>query len=141
MTDSGEGRSSTVVLDEKGRPITLSSPGVLDTKLEYDNNGRPSKIIRGAREVAFQYDARGYRQSITAADGTVKYTRDKMGRILELQRKDASLANFTYDPWGCLNSITPPGAASYVMHYDERGNIKGTAKRSEGYVRPSKHAR
>jgi len=121
--DTGEGRRSKVVLNADARPQLLSSPGLEDTKLEYDNEGRLSKIIRGSRELLFQYSGFGYPQSITSSDGTVKYTRDKMGRVLTLERKDASLAQFTYDPWGYLNSITPPGAATYTMHYDERANL------------------
>ena len=122
-TKTGGARLASVKLDEKARPVLLSSPGLSDTKLEYDIQGRPSKIIRDTREISFQYNTQGYTESVTAADGTVKYSRDKMGRVLTLERKDATTAGFTYDPWGYLTSITPPGAGPYTMAYDIRGNM------------------
>ncbi len=122
-TTTASGRTNAITFDENARPIKMTSPGLVDTQLEYDTQGRPAKIVRDSREVSFQYNADGYTESVTGIDGSVKFSRDKMGRVLDLERKDSTIAGFTYDPWGYLTSITPPGADSYTMEYDNRGNM------------------
>ena len=46
-TTSPEGRQSTVIQNEKGRPITYQIPGLEDVNLTYDNRGRLTTISQG----------------------------------------------------------------------------------------------
>jgi len=122
-SESAERRESALILDLEGRPARAEPPGIEPIVFEYDARNRPIRTTQGTRSVSRTYSADGYVESVTGADGTVRLSRDAMGRITQGTRVDLSVISVAYDVLGNPTSITPPGRPSYTMSSDFRGNL------------------
>ena len=114
------GRVSSVTVDEKGRPVSWVSPGVLATTVALDARGRPQSVTQGARRVALTYGANGFVDS--AMDGLARTTRlgtEVTGRLQSVTRPDMAVSGFDWDGVGNLTSLTPPGKPAHTFRYSK----------------------
>jgi len=87
-TLSAAGRQRVSYLNDKGRVVRETVPGLAEVSYIYDNRGRLTTVIEGqgeeARMLTISYDsATGYLGQITdALQRTVQFSRDAVGRVL-----------------------------------------------------------
>jgi hypothetical protein len=65
VTTSPAGRSESVVIDAKERPILRSVPGIAAIATSYDLEGRVLRVLQGARAIDMQYGADGWLSQVT----------------------------------------------------------------------------
>ena len=123
-TTSPEGRQTTVIQNEKGRPITYRIPGLEDVNMNYDNRGRLTTISQGdgtdQRTTTMAYyetgDQKGRLSTITdALSRTMSYNYNQAGRVTRQTLPDGREVNYEYDQMGNLVSITPPGKTAHIF--------------------------
>ena len=113
------GKSSTAILDEKGRVTKASVPGLADYQYAYDSRGRLQSIQHGSRLISFTFGADGFPSSSADALGReTRYFRDAVGRLQSSQLPGARTIAFSHDRNGNLSSITPPGGSAHRFDYD-----------------------
>lgn len=112
--------STTEITTPAGRKITLTSDpqgklksSKLDTlspvKYVYEEKGRLSRVIQGARSTEIFYDANGHVRSIRdPMDQVTRFTYDLAGRVKSQTLPDSKVIAYTWDANGNLASITPP---------------------------------
>jgi RHS repeat-associated protein len=123
LTTSPQGRQVTTFSDLLSRPLSRQIAGLAPLSYAYDGRGRLTTLTQGendgARIASFAYGTDGYLASITdAANRTVSYERDAVGRVIKQSLPGSREISFTYDPNGNLTSITPPGRDAHVFTYD-----------------------
>lgn len=113
------GRTDQITMDEKGRIVEVSIPGIAPFSVQYDSNGRIGSTTQGARSLILGYDPMtGYLETVTDAFSHVtQYDRDAVGRVTRETRPDTFFIDLTYDPNGNLSSITPPGKPTHSFLY------------------------
>jgi RHS repeat-associated protein len=113
-----EGRQSIVKIDNKGRVIQESVPGVAPVSYTYDPQGRLVQAQQGGRISSFTYDSRS--RLATATDPlsrTTSFAYDSVGRITKQTLPDGREIAYSYDTNGNLSSLTPPGRPSHLFDY------------------------
>lgn len=124
---SPESRTSLILLNRDKKINSVTVTGFAESKVEYDTNGRMSKITTGAaadqRETLFSYYStgpmNGELQSITNAIGqTTNFEYDKNGRVTKQTLPDLREINYSYDANGNLKSLTPPGRPTHSFNYN-----------------------
>ncbi|MGB0889991.1 MAG: hypothetical protein ACPGWS_06870, partial [Solirubrobacterales bacterium] len=116
---SPTGRESEVRTDAFGRPLVVSEPGVEDTSIIYDANGRPTSVNAGARSSAFAYDSRSNLQSVTDPLGRVtSFEHDAAGRATAVNLPGGRRVEMTYDVNGNLTSVSPPTRPAHPFNYN-----------------------
>ncbi|RKZ80853.1 MAG: hypothetical protein DRR19_22980, partial [Candidatus Parabeggiatoa sp. nov. 1] len=122
---SAAGRQSVSYLDDKGRIVRETVPGLTDVYYVYDNRGRLTTVIEGqgddARALTISYDSNsGYVAQITSAlQRTVEFSRDVVGRVLVQKLPDARQIEYQYDLDSNLIALKPPGRPEHQYAYDE----------------------
>nr|WP_010132121.1 RHS repeat-associated core domain-containing protein [Microbulbifer agarilyticus] len=129
-----EGRQSTVVLNDKGRPVFRQSGGLAPLGLVYDSRGRLVHSIAGdgatQRTVGYSYGSDGLLESVTdSLLRTTSFSYDLAGRVTQQAYHDGRSVNFQYDPAGNLTAITPSGRNAHIFNYT-KVNLE------EGYIPP-----
>lgn len=136
---SPEGRSDSVVFDDKGKIVSLQRGDKLPAVMTYDDRGRLTKIIRGegdeTRSATLTYhesgEQQGYLESVTDALGRrMAFTTDPLGRVTSITQPDDRELIYNYDANGNLVRIVPPGRSAHVFQYN--GVNKPT-----GYIPPA----
>jgi len=122
-SESAENRRSKTMLDTEGRPARVESPGIEPVVFEYDTRNRPIRVTQGARSVSTAYGVDGFVESVTGADGTVRLSRDAMGRVTRGTRVDMTSVDFAYDLLGNITEVSPPDRPAYTMNSDYRGDM------------------
>lgn len=122
-TTSAEGRSGTVKLDAKGRPIASQIAGLESVIYGYDARGRLVSLTagkgQGIRTTTLGYNAQGWLDYITDAEQrTITFERDSSGRIVRQILPDQQEVDFSYDANDNIASLTPPGRSSHLFSYD-----------------------
>jgi RHS repeat-associated protein len=107
---------------------------------EYDDHGRVTKVIRGARITEYVYDAGGGLQKII--DGRteqtlVEYENDERQLPHKITWAEESFATLTHDAHGNTSSVTPPGRPTHSMPHSSLGQLlsyqpPGTEQQSAG---------
>lgn len=121
-SESAEGRTATLTIDQQGRPTTGEIAGLTATEMQYDSRGRIQTITSGTRVTTFTYDANGYVDTLTDPGGhTVGMDYDTAGRLTRQSLPNGNEIGFSYDDDGNLVSITPPGRPLHTLTYDEMG--------------------
>ncbi len=121
-TTSPENRVSTSVVDNNGRVVQFSIPGLHSTNYNYDLRGRLNRIDVGTgveqRTTIIDYNTDGFIQLIRNAEGQ-ETTRgyDLAGRIIETQRDESHTTLFDYDTNGNLTAIEPPNNEPHQFDY------------------------
>ena len=122
---SAAGRQSVSYLDDKGRIVRETVPGLADVYYVYDNRGRLTTVIEGqgddARALTIGYDSNsGYVAQITdALQRSVEFSRDKVGRVLVQKLPDNREIRYSYDANSNVASITPPSRPAHGFDYTE----------------------
>jgi RHS repeat-associated protein len=120
-----EGRSSTVIIDQLGRPVAEEMPGLAPGTASYDTRGRLEVATSGEagpdqRRVLFGYNAEGYLETITDPAGRViALEYDDAGRLVNQSLPGGREVAFEYDANGNLVSLTPPGRTAHTLTYNE----------------------
>jgi RHS repeat-associated protein len=120
-TTSPAGRRSTMVLDDRARPVQRQFGDLEATALTYDSRGRLATMTQGGRITTFTYDGDGFLTSLTDASGrTLAFTKDADGRVTQETLPDGRVVRFAYDLNGNLTTLTPPGRSDYTFSYTLR---------------------
>jgi RHS repeat-associated protein len=112
------GRQSVVKIDNKGRVIEESVPGVAPVGYTYDSQGRLVQAQQGGRISSFTYDSRS--RLATATDPlmrTTSFEYDAVGRITRQTLPDGKEIAYSYDSNSNLTSLTPPGKPAHLFDY------------------------
>jgi len=127
-TDTSAGnRTSSVQINDKGRPVLSQVSGLESSSYSYDSRGRLSSITEGsgalARNTQLSYYQtglmKGYLQSITDAQSQVtSFEYDAVGRVTKQTLPDSQVINYVYDANGNLTSLTPPGRPAHIYQYN-----------------------
>ncbi len=122
-TQSPTGRTSSIQIDEQGRPLTVAIPGLATVEYQYDNRGRLQEVGVGSgtdrRVTTIGYDARGYVGSIRNAElRTVTLINDASGRTTTQLLPDDREIEFRFDRTGNVVGITPPGRGEHGFDYN-----------------------
>jgi RHS repeat-associated protein len=118
VATSPVGRTQTLVTDTLERPVTIQIPGLADTTLAYDPQGRLASATQGTRVAKYAYDSAGRLSTFTDPLGrTSSFTYDADGRLLSKTLPDGRVIGFAYDTNGNRTSVTPPGGSPYQFAY------------------------
>jgi RHS repeat-associated protein len=99
---------------------TLSIPGLHDTTYGYDVRGRLTSITTNTRQASFTYDGEGNLASSTDPENhTTNYFYDSVGRMIDIDRPDASSVAFTYDKNGNMTMLTNPSDVDHGFGYNK----------------------
>jgi len=115
---SPQGRRSFSWINEKGRVIKDSIPGVDAGYYTYNPQGFLTQVSQGGRASSFTYDTKGLLTSVTDPLGrTVSMEHDSVGRVLKQYLPDNNTINYSYDANSNLSSLTPPGRPAHTFDY------------------------
>jgi len=118
-------RQRVSYLNDKGRVVQETVPGLAEVYYIYDNRGRLTTVIEGqdedARTLTISYDsATGYVAQITdALQRTIQFSRDAVGRVLVQTLPDSREIRYRYDANSNVASITPPSRPAHDFDYTE----------------------
>lgn len=109
-----------------GQLASLTAPGNIQTRFEYDEVGRKIKIIDpSAGTKSYSYDPQtGYFIKETGANGkstTLAY--DNLGRVKQKTHDGLFSVNFTYNKYGDITLEEATNGTSKCYLYNERGEI------------------
>ncbi len=131
QTTSPEGRSVTATVDESGRPLTVSVPGLSTITLGYDAAGRLENVTQGGRLWHYDYDDSGrVSRAISPKPDTVRFGYDAAGRLLRQDLPGGRVVGFGYDANGNVTALRPPG--SELHEFDYSGVDQTTLYRAPG---------
>ncbi|MFH2218846.1 MAG: RHS repeat-associated core domain-containing protein [Pseudomonadota bacterium] len=116
---SPEGRMVTTLYDpETLLTQSVSVAGLFETTYEYDSRGRLTSTDTNARQALFTYNAQGFVETITDAEGFITaYIYDEVGRLKRVDRPDGSSVEFTYDLNGNMTVLTNPSGVDHGFGY------------------------
>lgn len=116
---SPEGRTSSLTYNDFQQPISTQEGTFTSKSLQYDVQGRLSKISQGARETDYTYDTEGFLHTVTNALGqTTTYGYDLAGRKTSETLPDTRVIGYSYDDSGRLTGVTPPGKPKHNFFYN-----------------------
>jgi RHS repeat-associated protein len=127
---SPEGRSSSATLDQRGRLVESSTPGLLPVSFSYDQHGRLQTVTQGsgseARVLTLGYRAEdGYLESAAGPIDTevASFTPDARGLPLSSIDSGGLETEMSYDAIGDVASIAPPGREAHQFAYTPSGLV------------------
>ena len=117
VTTSPIGRTTTASFDERGRVVSVDTPGLASTSVQYAD-GLLESVTSGTRQYRFAYNARREITSMTdSLSRTATFHYDDAGRVKRITFSDGRTTTFTYDANGNLTTLTPPGRPSHQFVY------------------------
>jgi RHS repeat-associated protein len=118
------GRQTLTTLDDRGRVVQISRPGVLPTSLHYETaHGRIDTVTQGTRTFRFGYNDQGTDQANVArvtdplSNPPTLIHYDLAGRPNTITRSDSRTIGIGFDQNGNLTTLTPPGRPAHVFSY------------------------
>ncbi len=131
VTTSPEGRKSYVFMDEFGRTVKDSIPGMTAVHYAYDNKGFLIETRQGNRTTSFVYNDQGMMETVTdPLNRTTTTEYDSVGRVMKKIFPDNREVLYTYDDNGNMTSLTPPGRPAHSFTYTPMN-------RTESYIPPA----
>lgn len=146
FTDKEE-RTTRYVYGCWNDPVAVIYPDGFSEKREYDQMGRPVRILGRGGEIRYTYDAAG-NCTVRSENGTEKrYQYDRMGRPVRIRfadggedqvrydaagrvkrhlRRDGAVFSYEYLPGGALKKVTAPGGIVYENTYSSLGKVTET---------------
>lgn len=127
ISTTPEGRSSTQTLDAKGRPVSAQITGLAPVIYTYNAEGRLETVLRESdgeqRLTKFEYyssgDQAGLLQQVTdAANQTVSFEYDPVGRLTHQTLPDSKEIVYGYDANDNNTAITPPGKPAHIFNFN-----------------------
>lgn len=120
VSTSPLGRTTTTVLDTRGRPVQYATPGVAPTTIHYDAAGRVDQLAQGIRVSSTTFDvATGWANAFSDPLGraTSVNARYGVGRVLSTTLPGARTVLSSFDAAGNMTSLTPPGESATTFSY------------------------
>jgi RHS repeat-associated protein len=116
------GRTSTLEIDEAGRPVASQVGDLEPVSYRYDGRGRLASITQGGgfdqRTVDFAYDGLGRLFSVTdPLLRQVSFAYDAADRVTQQILPGGRTVLFDWDANGNLVSLTPPGQPAHLFDY------------------------
>jgi RHS repeat-associated protein len=95
-----------------------------NSRLEYDDAGRPLNFSEPTGTVAYTYDTNG--NVLTAGDstGTIVRKYDDLNRVKKYTDAKGNLIQYDYDEVGNLKTLTYPGGKTVSYEYDAANHMK-----------------
>ena len=125
LTDSRG--TTTHEYDEFDRLIRTSQADGNFVEYEYDNAGRQIAIRTPASETLFTYDSRDRITSTTSDAGSINYTYDAAGQVLQVEYSDGTIEQNGFDENGRLENRSIRRGEnileSYVYIRDDAGRV------------------
>jgi YD repeat-containing protein len=120
-------RGEAFTYDDRGLLLTAQG-GSGDSSFEYDADGRLTRQVDGSGQTSFTYDQRGLPKTMTSSlAGNVSFSYDSSGRPTKADYGNGTARNYTYDPWGRVDTDQLKTGASVPYgldyDYDRDGNI------------------
>jgi YD repeat-containing protein len=126
---SPAGRTASMTVDAKQRPLTATAPGVLPVSFTYDARGRLESVVQGARVQHFTYGPQGFLASTrNALDEVTAFTTDATGRVTKVTRADLKDVVLEEDGVGNLMSVTPPEGQAHRYAYSAANEVASYAQ-------------
>ncbi|MCK5147773.1 carbohydrate binding domain-containing protein [bacterium] len=117
-TISPEGRQAYAFIDEKGRTVLDSIPGLHGVHYTYNNEGFLTATRQADRITSFAYDTLGQLEAVTDPIGRTSHMAyDSVGRLTQQTLPDGRQIAYTYDANGNLTSLTPPGRPAHLFSH------------------------
>ncbi len=117
-TTSPEGRYSFSYIDNKGRVVCDSIPGIKSVHYVYDDQGFLIETEQGGRRTTFDYNDQGWLESVTdPLNRTTTMVYDSVGRVVQQVLADGREILYDYDANGNLISLTPPGRPEHTFSH------------------------
>jgi RHS repeat-associated protein len=115
---SPEGRQSFSWVNEKGRVVKDSIPGIEATTYNYDPQGRLMTVSQAGRTASYTYDAKSLLATATdPIQRTSRFEYDSVGRITRQVLPDLHEILYSYDANGNLTSLIPPSKPAHNFDY------------------------
>lgn len=125
---SPEGRSQTRVLNQQGRVISSTIPGIAPVQTSFDLEGKLTSITEddgsNPRTTTLNYytsgSQTGWLSSVTdASNQQINIEYDNVGRINKRILEDLSEINYTYDQSGNISTVMTPKGDIHSFTYTE----------------------
>lgn len=115
---SPERRVSVMRLDEVGRVVSVTPPGLAVTTIAYDAHDRPTAMVQGGRTTSFAYGSDGRVSQITNPIATsLGLSYDAAGRLSRTSFVDGSALSLAFDANGNTTRVTPPGGQAHTFAF------------------------
>lgn len=103
--------------------------------IDYTYNGLTTTVDDGYQTKSTTLDALGNMISLTDEGGTITYSYDPNGNLLETDY-DGVIVTIEYDGWGRKTKLTDPSAGTYTYRYNSFDQItnESTPKGQTGYT-------
>jgi YD repeat-containing protein len=119
-TTTPENRTSTVTLDDAGRPTSLQVGTLLPVHLVYDSRGKLSELTQGDRGWRYGYDDLGRLQVVRdTLQRMTRFTYDGADRVASQDLPGGRVVSYAYDANGNLIGLTPPGTEQHRFEYTQ----------------------
>ncbi len=117
-TTSPEGRYSFSYIDNKGRVVCDSIPGIHAVNYAYDDQGFLIETEQGGRRTTFDYNDQGWLETVTdPLNRTTAMAYDSVGRVVQQMLADGREIVYDYDANGNLTSLMPPGRPEHTFSH------------------------
>ncbi len=121
-----EGRQARATLDENGRVVSVSPPGVTPVAFAWDAAGRLEGVVQGDRRVDVGYDERGNVSRLTDGLGrTVRFEHDEAGRLRGVVYPDGRRVELGLDGLGWVTRLTPASSGDHGLPRTPFGALAG----------------
>lgn len=115
---SPERRVSVTRLDEAGRVVSVTPPGLAETTIAYDAHDRPTVMTRGGRTTSFAYGPDGRVSQVTNPIATsLGLSYDAAGQLTRTSFVDGSAISLAFDANGNTTGVTPPGGRAHAFAF------------------------
>jgi len=121
---SAAGRRSSVVADQRGRPVHGQVGDLAPTSYTYDARGRLASATQAGRVSSLSYGSDGFLTNVTDAAGrTMSLAKDANGRVTAQTLPDGRVVRFAYDASGNVTRRTPPGRTEHTFEFTPRDEL------------------
>jgi len=109
--------------NQLGQQTNIILPTGASLKMDYDNRGNMLSMKDGEGNLinSYVYDNKGQVISETDSYGTVTYTYDSKGNVIESKGVDDSITKMEYDPSGLLIKMIEADGSVSTFTYDKEG--------------------
>ncbi len=119
-TTTPESRTSTVTLDQAGRPMNVQLGNLASVSLGYDSRGKLTQLSQGNRGWRYSYDALGRLDVVSdSLHRVTRYFYDGADRVTSQQLPAGHVVGYGYDLNGNLTGLTPPEASPHQFLYTD----------------------
>lgn len=118
LTRTPAGRTTTSILDTKGRLLSMTLPNIAPVQLSYDASGLLIAGSEGSRTTTFGYDDKRRLTSVTdPLNRTVKFGYDGSDRMVTQTLPGGRTVAFQYDENGNVTSVTPASRPAHSFAF------------------------